>query len=685
MDEFRKFVKDLRKHFSEMTTDVPRLYEVNVDKDVLWNLYLDSFPEGTNKIFRQRREYDCSCCRHFIKSIGNVVVIKNNTVETIWDFDTQSSTYQPVVDALSSYIKGHAVTDMFLSPFKTVGTDHNFEMIDGVSHQWNHLSIELPMRFVETSRLNERKAAARDERNVFKRSLDEITPESLSIVLELISQNSIYRGEEWKSPLTTFKQIQEEYNALSSDKEKELFAWEVSAKVGASISKIRNHSMGTLLVDISEGTDLETAVKKYERIVAPENYKRPKAIFTQKMLDDAKKTIEELGYMDSLSRRYATLDDITVNNILFSNKDSAKRIQGTNDLFEAMAKETVSKPKKFDRAEEISIDKFISDVLPTANELELYLENRHTKNMVSLIAPQNKDSKSMFKWNNNFSWAYTGNMADSAMKERVKAAGGSVDGDLRFSIQWNDTKPDGNDLDAHCEGPDGHIYFGRYKYPSKTRGLGCLDVDIRHPQSGVPAVENITWLDRSSMPSGTYCFYVHNFGYRGGRSGFRAEIEFDGTIYSYDYSKSLRQNENVIVAEVTLHENGTFTIDHKLPTTEKAGSSREVWNLHTNEFVPVSVVMYSPNYWDAQSGIGNRHVFFMLKDCKNPEEPNGMFNEYLTNELDKHKRVFEMLGEKAKVQYVEDQLSGVGFSSTKRAEVVVKVKGQSERILKVKF
>lgn len=184
------------------------------------------------------------------------------------------------------------------------------------------------------------------------------------------------------------------------------------------------------------------------------------------------------------------------------------------------------------------------------------------------------------------------------------------------------------------------------------------------------------------MPDGEYVLFVNQY-WGTLRGGFTAEVEFDGQIYSFAYTGVLKQGEKLIVAKVTL-KNGEFIIKGALPENNRV-STREVWGLNTNQFVPVSIIMYSPNYWDEQNGIGNKHYFFMLKDCINPDTPNGFYNEFLNNELDKHKHVMEALGGKLAVAAAEDQLSGIGFSSTKRNSIVVKVKGKTERTLRVNF
>lgn len=678
--EFKNAKELLAKNFTEISTN--RLFETDVDKNYLWNLYLDSFPEGTNPIYRERRYYDCSACRHFIKNIGGTVYIDSAlNVHSIFEFDTHSETFQPVMNALAAYVKSRPITDIYLNDSSNVGVNQTRELLDGGTVMtWEHFFVKLPPYMYVNHRVSIpiEKAKVRDRKNVFKRSLDEISMDAIDTVLELIHSNSLYRGEEWKNAISTLKDFKASYSNIPDNK-KDLYAWRTALSLDDVIGRIRNHSIGVLLIDISEGMDLDSAVRRYEKIVAPTNYKRPKAIYTKKMLEDAKQTLTDLGYMGSLNRRFATLDDITVNNILFSNRDAIQRIGGS--IFDEMMDEVSIDPKRFSRVEEVNIEKFVADILPTAREVEVLLENRHAPNMVSLIAPADKNAKSMFKWNNGFSWAYSGNITDSVMRERVKSAGGNVDGDLRFSIQWNEDGMDNSDLDAHCIEANGYeIYFGSAKKPRLSPTRGQLDVDVIRPNGNV-AVENITWANRKSMREGRYGFYVHQ--YSGcTRHGFRAEIEFGGTIYSFDYSKPTRTGEVVKVAEVYLDQNGNFSIKELLPSNV---STREIWGLKSNTFVPASVIMYSPNYWDEQQAIGHRHYFFMLKDCINSEQPNSFYNEFLKNELDQHKRVMEALGSKLAVVDADDQLSGLGFSATKRNDVIVKVKGATERIMKIKF
>jgi len=75
----------------------------------------------------------------------------------------------------------------------------------------------------------------------------------------------------------------------------------------------------------------------------------------------------------------------------------------------------------------------------------------------------------------------------------------------------------------------------------------------------------------------------------------------------------------------------------------------------------------------------------MLEGAKNDESPRSIFNEFLRQDLNEHRKVFEMVGGALKVQDSDEQLSGLGFSSTIRNAAYVKVKGKFDRVIKVNF
>ena len=657
------------------------VFRVNVSRDELYQEYLNSFTPEQNPVFVTRTEHECNCCKNFIRDVGSMVAFdREGKLITVWDVKTNSG-YQHVADRLAAVVRSKQISAPYYHVQAAVGQARSIVMHENNTRTtFDHFYGTVNNKFVKKSdSIPTLVGKAQSSHSVFVRALQEITLDATETVRELIQQNTLYRGTEHSVTIDCLlKHLKATAGMTPSQIEN--YAWRVFHTVPRSVLHVRNTSIGTLLNDLSADVELETAVRAYERVVAPANYKRPTALVSKKQVEAARKALEEQGLMSALHRRYAVLSDISINNVLFANRDAKQKL--SDDPFDSVfaAAEKSAKPLDFDRVREVSIDEFINSYVPNAESIEVYLEKRHASNFVSLIAPQDPSSNNLFKWNNNFSWSYNGSFADSAIKERVKAKGGNVTGELCIRLGWFNF----DDLDLSVITPSNEqIYFGHRK---SNNGALQLDVDenagtghTREP------VENIFARHLSELASGDYEVQVHNFNQRETIDvGFELEIATPDQTYNYVHKAALQDEQRVKCATITVADGKIVSVTPTSVVKASAGSSTTLWNLDTCNFHPVNVIMTSPNYWDGQT-IGNKHWFFMLSNCASDSETRGFYNEFLNDSLTPHRKAMELVGSKLTAAPAAEQLSGLGFSSTKRESVIVRVSGCTKQVIKVVF
>lgn len=669
---FHNFQTALQAQFAFMQT-LGELYTVDIAKDELYDFYLDAFPAGTNEVYKERREYDCNCCKSFIRSAGRVVAIHNNKLVSIWDV-APGGYYDVVAKAMKDKVESAKIADRFFHFEGSCGNKMNVSLDEnGKSQRWEHFQVDLPRSVVKTDgTIAQVKGELRSQKDVLFRALTELELHAGETVLDLIAQGSLYRGDEQKRIVETFVRLKREFDKVPTTEECHNFAWVNAAKLGDA-AKFRNNAIGTLLINLSEGKDLESAVGAWEVVMAPSNYKRTTALVTPAMIRGAQEKVAELGLEDSLARRYAVETDLTINNVLFADRSSKVR----NNVFDELVAENKGALKSLDKVEEISIADFINKVLPTTKSIEVLVENRLTPNFMSLIAPINAAAPNMLKWDNNFSWSYNGEVTDS-IKERVKAAGGSVTGDMRVSLAWSN--PD--DLDLHVFEPGGRrIYHGAKQSPMTG---GTLDVDMNAfgTHDAHNPVENVTWANASKIPNGEFVVVVKNYNKRlKDRIGFTIQVEYKGQVFEFHHAADLGDGKDKEIVRFKHIQGKGIEIGKSIGYSKQ---SREVWGINTEQFQKASLVLNSPNFWDGQEK-GNKHYFFILEGCVNPDDTRGFYNEYLRDELHEHRKVFELLSSKLKAEHTTEQLSGLGFSVSSRNELTVKVTGSFTRTLKIKF
>lgn len=698
-----EFNKKLQEKFTQMS-QTGKLFRSELAGQQVWDLYIGSFTKETNPIFRDplSTSKNCNHCKNFIRRYGNIVSIDENyNITTIFDVQPDEE-FENTVKVLTKAIKKAKIGEVFFETFNELNdlpyesctksskvfqlgvksnpkryTKEEAEKYGVVKanevRTFHHMHLMLDKAFVDTSNKSVEAIMGlyRDAKNVFQRAMETISLDTLKLVKDLINQSSLLDGQTHLYKIEQMIPLKEEYDSLAAN-QRDNWCWVKSYNF--PLAKFRNELIGVLCSELSEGEELNKACQSWNKRVDPVHYMKASAPITKKQIEDAKKFVEENEYTESFNRRFASIDDIKVSEILHSNVGNGK-IKAVSIFDGVKSTSTRHKRSEFDGIEEVSIDRFMKDILPTCSSVEVFLTNAQEGNLVSLTTANIPDSKPIFKWSNNYSWTFNGNLAGKSMiKENVKEAGGKIDGLLRCSLQWNDEDTKGIvDFDLHCkESLGGEISYSQ-KRSIATKGW--LDVDMIRPSK--IGIENITW--QTKLPDMKYKFFVKNF-CGSSNTGFKIEIEFDGNIFNYHYTNPVSYKQNIDVATITV-KNGIMSIDHHLP---ESSNSKEIYGLNTNEFHKVNLVCLSPNHW-GDNNVGNKHYFFMLEGCKSPISIRSFHIENLLPELAAHRKVLEVLGNTSMIEPSDKQLSGLGFNSTVKDEVILRLQGTHKRVIKVNF
>ena len=345
----KNFNKKIQDRFAEMQA-TGKLFRVELTGNQVWDLYLSSFPGEYDPKFRDPNSstHNCNHCKNFIRRYGNIVAVDNEyNIISMFDVDVEGEYYESSIK-LSNAIRSSKIKEVFFETFNELkslpyescnknnsvfrlGTALNSKRYTkeeaekyGVVkaneiRSFNHFHLDLNKSYVDFSgsSVEALMGEYRDSKNVFQRAMETIPVDTLNLVRDLINQGSLLNGQTHLFKIEQFLPFKIEYDNLSPSK-RDAWCWIKSYKL--PIAKFRNELIGVLCTELAEGKEL-----------------------------------------NSFDRRFATIDDIKVSEILHSNIGDSK-LKNVSIFDNVKATSTRHKRNEFDGVEEIHIEKFMKDI-----------------------------------------------------------------------------------------------------------------------------------------------------------------------------------------------------------------------------------------------------------------------------------------------------------------------------------
>lgn len=401
-EEYEETVKNLAAYALKVTNDESMkdviLFRV-APKESMVDTYLNAFNELT------RQQYNCNCCKHFLRRYGTAVYIdRTGEIHSIvWDPDSAVGRFKPIVAALKDAVEKGTVIDVVRALITdSVRYEAMNMMTLGIAEScegmYHHLHADICTKYVKILPPTISMETIKDEFTSAERTFKRWSSDTIDTAYTLAKLGKLAK-EDAKDRFNLFKQMYEDVINTKHELHKYHKICNYAIQYHDFLYGFIGTVDGALLDDISEGYDVNICITRYNNKMDPLNYKRPTAAPTERLVEEAEKLIADLGLKDSLDRRIARFDEIK----RFLWKCPEKVKEESAGVF-ASVKTKDSKPKqefKIDLSRsttKITLKKFMREVCPRTTKMSIELKVGYRYPFCAFVTEAHEGSKPIIKW-----------------------------------------------------------------------------------------------------------------------------------------------------------------------------------------------------------------------------------------------------------------------------------------------
>lgn len=308
-DEFDLINLMLVVNFNKTTRDPgKRLFRVKLERNELFEKYLSLFETNI------RQNYNCACCKSFLRRFGGLVTIDSVTGKTtsaMWRTEEGFSPtsgmafFNPILKELADIVEGAEVDYYFtrrpdqvhIGTLLKGGFQHFFIDANAVEKSAPFSTMTTEAKYQDFEFL---------ENNLQKFDLSIVSP----ALMFFEADKDMKSHTKHRNTLNKFKEQAEKYAANKNPKVQANFIWDAISSVDKGLINIGNTVVGRFMKHLMTDFTLEQAKSEFLKAVDPLRYFHPTAAASAGTIAAAEKLFAQLGYESALNRRFARLDEI---------------------------------------------------------------------------------------------------------------------------------------------------------------------------------------------------------------------------------------------------------------------------------------------------------------------------------------------------------------------------------------